>query len=48
MGSRNSARDSWIRIIRFVLARRVFMTGDRGDFVVYGAQRHAPLLGAQI
>lgn len=35
------------RAIKIVLARRI-MAGDPGDFDVYGAQQHAPLLGVEI
>ena len=35
------------RAIKIVLARRI-MAGDPGDFDVYGAQQHAPLLGIEI
>jgi hypothetical protein len=35
------------RAIKVVLARRI-MAGDPGDFDVYGAQQHAPLLGVEI
>jgi len=33
--------------IKIVLARKI-MAGDPGDFDVYGAQQHAPLLGVEI
>lgn len=35
------------RAIKIVLARAI-MAGDPGDFDVYGAQQHAPLLGVEI
>ena len=35
------------RAIKIVLARRI-MAGDPGDFDVYGAQQHAPMLGVEI
>jgi hypothetical protein len=35
------------RAIKIVLARRI-MAGDPGDYDVYGAQQHAPLLGIEI
>jgi Domain of unknown function (DUF4387) len=35
------------RAIKIVLARKI-MAGDPGDFDVYGAQQHAPLLGVEI
>ncbi len=35
------------RAIKVVLARKI-MAGDPGDFDVYGAQQHAPLLGIEI
>ena len=35
------------RAIKIVLARRI-MAGDPGDFDVYGAQQHAPLLEVEI
>jgi hypothetical protein len=35
------------RAIKIVLARKI-MAGDPGDFDVYGAQQHAPLLGIEI
>ena len=35
------------RAIKIVMARRI-MAGDPGDFDVYGAQQHAPLLGIEI
>jgi hypothetical protein len=35
------------RAIKIVLARRI-MAGDPGDFDVYGAQQHAPLLGIEL
>ena len=35
------------RAIKIVLARRI-MAGDPGDFDVYGAQQHAPLLGLEV
>ena len=35
------------RAVKIVLARRI-MAGDPGDFDVYGAQQHAPLLGIEI
>ncbi len=35
------------RAIKIVLARAI-MAGDPGDFDVYGAQQHAPLLGLDI
>lgn len=35
------------RAIKIVLARKI-MAGDPGDFDVYGAQQHAPLLGLEI
>ena len=35
------------RAIKIVMARRI-MAGDPGDYDVYGAQQHAPLLGIEI
>jgi hypothetical protein len=35
------------RAIKIVMARRI-MAGDPGDFDVYGAQQHAPLLGIEL
>jgi Domain of unknown function (DUF4387) len=35
------------RAVKIVLARKI-MAGDPGDFDVYGAQQHAPLLGIEI
>ena len=35
------------RAIKVVLARKI-MAGDPGDFDVYGAQQHAPLLGIEL
>ena len=35
------------RAIKIVLARKI-MAGDPGDFDVYGAQQHAPLLGIEL
>ncbi len=35
------------RAIKIVLARRI-VAGDPGDFDVYGARQHAPLLGVEI
>ena len=35
------------RAIKIVLARAI-MAGDPGDYDVYGAQQHAPLLGIEI
>lgn len=35
------------RAIKIVMARTI-MAGDPGDFDVYGAQQHAPLLGIEI
>lgn len=35
------------RAIKIVLARKI-MAGDPGDFDVYGAQQHAPLLGIKL
>jgi hypothetical protein len=35
------------RAIKIVLARAI-MAGDPGDFDVYGAQQHAPLLGLEV
>jgi hypothetical protein len=35
------------RAVKIVMARRI-MAGDPGDFDVYGAQQHAPLLGIEI
>ena len=35
------------RAIKIVLARAI-MAGDPGDFDVYGAQQHAPLLGIEL
>jgi hypothetical protein len=35
------------RAIKIVLARSI-MAGDPGDFDVYGAQQHAPLLGLEV
>jgi hypothetical protein len=35
------------RAIKIVLARKI-MAGDPGDFDVYGAQQHAPMLGVEI
>ena len=35
------------RAIKIVLARAI-MAGDPGDFDVYGAQQHAPMLGLEI
>lgn len=35
------------RAIKIVLARRI-MAGDPGDFDVYGAQQHAPMLGVEV
>ncbi|HET8995298.1 MAG TPA: DUF4387 domain-containing protein [Acetobacteraceae bacterium] len=35
------------RAIKIVLARKI-MAGDPGDFDVYGAQQHAPLLAVEI
>ena len=35
------------RAIKVVLARRI-MAGDPGDFDVYGAQQHAPMLSLEI
>jgi hypothetical protein len=35
------------RAIKIVLARTI-MAGDPGDYDVYGAQQHAPLLGIEI
>ena len=35
------------RAIKIVLARKI-MAGDPGDFDVYGAQQHAPLLEVEI
>ena len=35
------------RAIKIVLARSI-MAGDPGDYDVYGAQQHAPLLGIEI
>jgi hypothetical protein len=35
------------RAIKIVLARKI-MAGDPGDFDIYGAQQHAPLLGIEI
>lgn len=35
------------RAIKIVMARTI-MAGDPGDFDVYGAQQHAPLLGIEL
>jgi hypothetical protein len=35
------------RAIKIVMARSI-MAGDPGDYDVYGAQQHAPLLGIEI
>ena len=35
------------RAIKIVIARSI-MAGDPGDYDVYGAQQHAPLLGIEI
>ncbi|WP_428491345.1 DUF4387 domain-containing protein [Rhodopila sp.] len=35
------------RAIKIVMARAI-MAGDPGDYDVYGAQQHAPLLGIEI
>lgn len=35
------------RAIKIVLARTI-MAGDPGDYDVYGAQQHSPLLGVEI
>jgi hypothetical protein len=35
------------RAIKIVLVRAI-MAGDPGDFDVYGAQQHAPLLGVEL
>ena len=35
------------RAIKIVLARKI-MAGDPGDFDIYGAQQHAPLLGIEL
>jgi Domain of unknown function (DUF4387) len=35
------------RAIKIVMGRRI-MAGDPGDYDVYGAQQHAPLLGVEL
>jgi hypothetical protein len=35
------------KAIKIVMARKI-MAGDPGDYDVYGAQQHAPLLGIEI